>query len=288
MNPTADTTASTPTRPDADSHTQRATGRFPWRFVLLTFGISWFCWLAVALTGQNGFENLEIGTVLVLGGFGPGIAGLWLTWRDGGTAALVDFWQRLTQTGRIRLFWWLPIACLLPGLIVVGALLTGSSLDASPLQGILQNPGLIIAVPIFVLIFGPFSEELGWRGYALDWLQNRYHALVASLILGVIWWVWHLPLVALPGTFLGNVGPDPFFLFGYLLIVTSFSVLFTWVYNHTSRSILAMILMHFSVNLFTRLVALPIEAFVAWSIVQTLFAAFIVWRYGPRALRRQA
>jgi len=164
--------------------------------------------------------------------------------------------------------------------------LQGVSPDFSPLVALFQNPGALVTTLIFVFIFGPFSEELGWRDYALDWLQARYSAFVSSLILGVIWWAWHLPLIWVSGSFLNQTGLDPVFLGGYLYTILLYSVLFTWVYNNNRRSVLAIILLHFSINLTSRLIVMSSEIFMVNSFVLLAVVALVVWYYGPKMLVR--
>ncbi len=94
---------------------------------------------------------------------------------------------------------------LLPALFL-GLFTTGTTAGLIVLMGgtIEWEHGLPLAAlgPVFVLIFitNALPEEFGWRGYALDRLQNGSNALVASLILGAIWGVWHLPLHFMDGT----------------------------------------------------------------------------------------
>ncbi len=91
-----------------------------------------------------------------------------------------------------------------------------------------------------------FGEELGWRGYALPGLQSRIGALPASLVIGVIWAAWHLPFYADPSVHLLPFWTD-FGLFTVTLV--SQSVLATWIYNGTGRSVLATILYHHSIHM---------------------------------------
>ena len=77
------------------------------------------------------------------------------------------------------------------------------------------------------------GEELGWRGYALPRLLERFSPLVASLILGVIWWLWHLPTFFIAGT--------PQFrqpVVAFLIMTTAYSILMTWIFLHTHGSVL--------------------------------------------------
>ncbi len=266
---------------------EQLTDKFPWRFIVIAFSISWTCWFFVALTGRNIFTDLEVGIVAVLGGFGPAVAGIIMVYRTDDQAFIRDYWRRVFDLRRIGAIWFLPILFLYPVTVLLTFLLTGIELDASPLAEILRNPGVLVTTVIFVFIFGPFSEELGWRDYALDWLQARYSAFVSSVILGVIWWAWHLPLIAVAGSFLNENGTDPVFLAGYLYVVIIYSVLFTWVYNNNERSVLAIILLHFSINLTSRIFVMPAEIFTYNSFILLAVLALVLWHYGGKHLVRE-
>ena len=265
---------------------KQLTDKFPWRFIAIAFGISWTCWFFVALTGRNIFTDLEVGIVAVLGGFGPALAGIIMVYRTNDQDFIRDYWRRVFDLRRIRAVWFLPIFFLYPLTVLLTFLLMGIELDASPLAEMLRNPGTLVTTFIFVFIFGPFSEELGWRDYALDWLQARYSAFVSSVILGVIWWAWHLPLLAVAGSFLYENGNDPVFLAGYLSVVIIYSVLFTWVYNNNARSVLAIILLHFSINLTSRIFVMPAEVFTYNSFILIGVLALVLWFYGGKHLVR--
>jgi uncharacterized protein len=88
---------------------------------------------------------------------------------------------------------------------------------------------------LFAIFSGPVGEEIGWRGFALPQLLMRFSALNASLILGVVWAVWHLPLILV----------DDFTTYGALMPVFA-AIVFTWVFQNASGSALLAILMHIS------------------------------------------
>ena len=103
-------------------------------------------------------------------------------------------------------------------------------------------------LPLFLVILtltDGLGEELAWRGFALPRLLSRHNALVASLILGVIWALWHLPLVWTEGSVMYQ---QPVWLL--LVDITAKSVLFTWVFLHTRGSVLLAMLFHGATNLF--------------------------------------
>ena len=131
-----------------------------------------------------------------------------------------------------------------PALALVASLLD-RLLDGAGLQledtgsSILARPLTVLPLIAFLLFFGPIPEELGWRGYALDRLQARWSAGVASLILGLVWASWHLPLFWIAGTYHQQLGVGSVRFWLYLASFLPQSVLITWVYNHTERSILS-------------------------------------------------
>jgi membrane protease YdiL (CAAX protease family) len=147
------------------------------------------------------------------------------------------------------------------------ALLGGSWSAALPRS--LDAP--IVLLPLLLLILSGtdgLGEELAWRGFALPRLLARYSAVAASLVLGVIWSLWHLPLLWTPGI-------DEQQLPWWLLVpdVTAKSVLFTWVFLHTRGSVLPAVLLHGSTNLFT---VSPAEA-VTGDLVFPVLATTTKW-----------
>lgn len=267
--------------------TSPLTARFPWSFIGIAFGISWGCWFFAALTGADMFENLEVGLIVVLGGFGPAVAGIIMVYRTRDSAIIREYWNRVFDPKRIRPPWYGVVLLLYPATVLLTFLFLGRFPDASPLPQIMRNPGWLFTTLVFVFLFGPLSEELGWRDYALDWLQARYSALWSSLILGFIWWAWHLPLLWVTGSFLYETGHDPVFLAGYLYVVLIYSILFTWVYNNSRRSVLSVILFHFSINLTSRVIVMSPEIFTYNSFILLLVAGGVIYFHGPQHLRRR-
>jgi membrane protease YdiL (CAAX protease family) len=108
-------------------------------------------------------------------------------------------------------------------------------------------------VPSFILltIAAGIGEEFGWRGFLLPRLQTRHNALVSSLIIGVIWAIWHIPMFFLKGTFQHDLGSQAGLLpaiLGYSGLVIATSVQFTWVFNNTRGSVLLAAVMHGASN----------------------------------------
>src|SRR5215208_6776678 len=205
-------------------------------FFLLVFIITWVVWVPRA-------SGAPLGVVGQAWTWAPAIAALLAAALTGGRGALRELGSRL-----VRWQWYLVVilgpAAFSLAVAGVYTLLGGSWAEAPP--ALLEGPLLLL--PLFLLILtltDGLGEELAWRGFALPRLLPRYTALVARLVLGVLWALWHLPLLWTEG---GPMYQLPVWLL--LLDLTAKAVLFTWVFLHTRGSVLIAMLFHGATNLF--------------------------------------
>ena len=198
-----------------------------------------FSWIAVSPLLLN--HALPVEPFQMLGALaGPTLAAVIVTAVSDGRQSLRNFFKRYLSW-RAGLGWWLFVLFgILISLNIVAALILGTSVWTE----FFKNIGLILVTYLMTLvvgvILGPLWEEPGWRGFALPRLQSKFGPLVGSFILGVLWALWHSPGY-LGGWMQGGL---------LTLLVSSvmFSIIMTWVYNNTGRSILLMILLHSSSN----------------------------------------
>lgn len=262
-------------------------------FVLLTYAISFSVYGAIVAADRGWIEASVPSQLAALAVFGPAIAAAVLRLRARGRAGLE---RMLAEAARWRFGrgWW--VATLGVPLVLVGGtyavyLLIGGTFQLSATAALLRGAGgtAAVAVPVFAVLTTllAYGEEAEWRGYLLPVLQTRWSALTASLVLGVAWFVWHLPLVALPGG--ENAGfPIPL----WLVAIVSMSIVYAWLYNNTGGSVLAVTLFHAGVNVWDRLVALhPSETGETISAVlvagsQLLLAVVLVVTFGGASLTR--
>jgi membrane protease YdiL (CAAX protease family) len=260
-----------------------------WGFFVFSHVWTWLFWSIAALWGEDVWTS-PAWLLLFLGGLGPFLAGIIMTGLTQGRRGLRELGRRTVDARPVRSGWWATIFLLSPAATLLGAAVytaLGASRPALDLGSALErlaHPGQLLLFAGFVLLFGPVPEEIGWRGYALDRLQERWSALGASLGLGAAWGAWHIPLFFMEG-FYGEVTPEPLH---FMFNVTVLSVLFTWIYNNTSRSVLAAILFHFMDNLTGELLQPSPEVRLAKTVIIILVVLVVLARWGPTKLTRRA
>jgi membrane protease YdiL (CAAX protease family) len=207
-------------------------------FLALTFGLSWvpmslFMLFADQFTALFG-EMSSTNPVFLLAVYAPGLSGIFLIWHNYGLKGLVSFFRRLIFW-RAPIQWWLFLLLGIPVIVYAAAAIKGTINDPFPFSlWTMVFPALVQS-----LLLGPMGEEFGWRGLALPLLQRRFAPFWASLILGVVWAVWHAPAFALSGTPQSAWSFGPFFL-GLIAI----TVILTPLFNASRGSLLIAILYH--------------------------------------------
>lgn len=192
-------------------------------FFTLTFIISWLPWYTGWFTGFFVF--------------GPTLIGLSMTAVTGGRKGFRDLHRRVVRW-RVGIGWW-GIALFLPAFInLVGIgihVLLGGELPEFTFfrQEWYLAPLFFVAI---MIIGGPMEEEFGWRGYALPKLQSKWSPLIASLIIGTAWGIWHLPEFFRPGSSQYPLGIG--FLPMFTVTEIASSIWMTWLYNKTKGSLL--------------------------------------------------
>lgn len=214
--------------------------RNTWIFFVLTFVISWLLWLPSVLR-STGYADLPeiVGLAGMFAVLGPTIAGFIMIGKESGRAGMVKMLQRAFTTG-FNKRWWLPTLLLMPVIgLLTAALMTFLRVKTPTWTAPTLVTALVTALTI--LFIGGGLEEFGWRGYALDRMQNGRNALTASLVLGFFWGLWHLPLFFIKGTTQAEAAIP---VWEFVLQIMVLSVLFTWLYNNTGGSLLVSILFH--------------------------------------------
>ena len=207
------------------------------KFFLLVFALSIPFWVLGGVTGLQVLPGLSVSA---LGAFSPLMAAAILVFRDSDIAGVIALLKRSFDFTRISAkVWYVPLILLVPGLTVlsIGWLhFTGVALPAPRFAAVWWP---VIFVAFFI---GALGEELGWSGYATDPLQKRFGALVASLLLGVVWVAWHVIPYMQAHRSIQWMG-------WYALFTVATRVVMVWLFNNTGKSILGAAVFHAMLNL---------------------------------------
>ena len=176
--------------------------------------------------------------------FSFSIAGTVVTFAVGGRRALQRLFDRLVSW-QISIWWY--AAALLPVLwyliaigmaeLSSGDVLSSLALTPTALLTMLLSAESGLLVTLFLR--GPMGEELGLRGFALVHLQQRYTAFRSAFLLGIVWAIWHLPVL---------VGRNPVQAVVFLLLALNLSFLFAWLFNRSHGSLIPVLIMHATQN----------------------------------------
>lgn len=170
---------------------------------------------------------------------------------------------------------------------LVAGIITGQSFPLNTtLDELARKPVSLLTTALVILVVGPLPEEIGWRGYLLDRCQARWSALASGVAVGLVWAVWHAPLFLMPGYFDAfEFSPDPAW---FVINIVLGSIVYTWLYNNTARSILALVGFHFVENFVGQVTSLPPIAEPVGFAVRFVFVLGIVAWFGPWTFRRDA
>jgi membrane protease YdiL (CAAX protease family) len=253
-------------------------------FTALAWGISWMIWFPQVAEAKGWIEGPAWIYLHLIGGIGPALAGIVVTWRWSGRPGL----RRLArQATAVRDWRWNLVGLLGPvvlffAAVVVVRLADGAWPELSRFGGTDEYAALGIGgYWLANLIFYGFGEEIGWRGVLLPRLQARLSALSATLIVAVIWTLWHVPLFAFVD---GYVAMD---LAGFAGLFFSFltgALIMTWLYNGSGGNLLALALFHASLDITINTPTSSDLLYTAYGAAITVAGVVILLGYGWRNL----
>lgn len=215
------------------------------RYFILTFIGSWSAWFFAILKSYDVIDiPVSKDIIKDFGAFSPSIIGLLFIYYYKGKDKLVkvlkSVWPKDFKIGH-----YLYLFLLMPAALFVSYMVASNIFNIKYNLPLFEKPLIILIVFIYILFLGgPLGEEFGWRGYALDKLLSIYKPIKSSIILGVIWALWHIPLFFIKGT----VQQDINFI-GYILYTILLSILITTIFIKTNKSMFSALMFHTMSNL---------------------------------------
>ena len=222
-------------------------------FFVMAYAFSWIAWSPWFLSEDGvGLLPYDPGGAaswinIVALALGPFMSAFIMTGAIEGRTGIRRFLRRFVLW-RVGFQWYLVVLVGIPLMILLGTIVlpgATASFEAVAVPSVLDYLSFFVLVLVFG---GPLLEEPGWRGFALPRLQRLHGPLIGSIILGILWALWHLPQFFIPswdtpkGTVLDIVW--------FTVFAISSTIIFTWVFNNTRGSLLMAILAHTSINAF--------------------------------------
>jgi membrane protease YdiL (CAAX protease family) len=223
--------------------------RHPVAFYTLATAIPWALWFTAAWLSHQPDPQLGVLAALGLAGLvAPMLVAFWFIRRDGLTR---DVLTRLVAPPGAAAWLWVMAVFLLPAsLLVATAISIPFGYDLSQFQladGFSFAAGLLPAW--IVLALAPVLEELAWKTYGTDALASRMNILSTSLVFGVVWVLWHLPLGFIKGYYQAEVVEEGWIhSVNYAVSLIPFLILMNWLYYRGGRSVLLAIVFHLAAN----------------------------------------
>jgi membrane protease YdiL (CAAX protease family) len=221
-------------------------------FFTLAYALTWLAWSPWYLS-ESGVGLLPydaegisdyLNTVALI--TGPTLSAFIMTGATEGREGVGRLLRRIVLW-RVGFGWYLFVLAGIPAIIVLSTVVLPGALASFQASAVPSTLFLYaVAGPVFLFAGGPVFEEIGWRGFALPRLQRLYGPLVGTLVLGVLWGMWHLPLFLVPSwdTPHGSLLDVALF----VIWAVSTTIVITWVFNNTKDSVLLAILAHGSIN----------------------------------------
>ncbi len=192
-------------------------------YFVLAFAITWGLQAPALFSATPNKWMALVG----LGAFGPMFAAMIASGDVRGLFRQMKIW-------RVGIAWYLAALFVPGGIFVVAAAIYG---HGEPLLYGPNNPAFVLAAIVF-----PIGEEVGWRGFAQPELRKRFGPIATSVIIGVVWTLWHIPMLTMQ-----HVSPALYGVFFPFMICGS--IFITWIWEHTNRSLLLAVLAHVGAHL---------------------------------------
>ena len=162
--------------------------------------------------------KLGPGILWLLMVFSPTISALFLTYTFRGKEELQNLLKQYLKF-KVNWIWYLAAFALLLVPLFVSVILKSFNVGGGAGIGPDLTLGSFVGYVIFGFFSGPFSEEMGWRGYALPRLQAKHNSFVSSLIIGLIWTPWHVPLAFVRGASQAELGVFGWIIYTILVLI---------------------------------------------------------------------
>jgi len=209
-------------------------------FFFLAFLVAWSLFITASLLSDNGQLSATSQLLIFLGAISPGPVAILITAMTQGGEGVRLLINKISFKSTAAM-WYVFALTFIAVIKLLAALVYFLLYDSWPQFGTTPWYAMLVALPISTLTQA--GEEIGWRGYALPLMSKRFGLALSSVILGIIWAAWHLPLFYFEAADTYN----PSFPL-YLLQVTGLSVIMAWLLWKVNGNLLPLMVFHAAIN----------------------------------------
>jgi membrane protease YdiL (CAAX protease family) len=246
----------------------------PVLFFFLAYLFTWTFWIpAIFVPGNLGAGLMLIGLIA------PAVVSTVIILTSGSDQLKQDLKNKIIGFYKVK---WLNVllAILVFAAVVVCSILLstvfGQSLNQFSFTKDFSFTGVGIGSALITVTLASIIEEVGWKGYCEDSIGNYMNWFWESMIFGILWSLWHLPLIFIQGTYQAGLMVNPLYVVNFFISGIPLGFIITWVYLVSDRSILACMIFHLVVNFMQEKIAMTPETKCVETIVVILAAAIIV------------
>ena len=246
----------------------------PVLFFVLAYLFTWMFWIPAIFVPEN------IGIILMLIGLiAPAVISTIFVLASDSEALKQDLKNKVFGFYKVK---WqnVILAIIVFAMIIVASillsLLFGQSIEQFAFTEDFSFTGVGIAGAFITILVASIIEEVGWKGYCEDSIGDYMNWFWESMIFGVLWSLWHLPLLFIPGTYQAGLMVNPLYVVNFFISGVPMGFIITWVYLVSDRSILACMVFHLFVNFMQEKIAMTPETKCVETIVATIATIVIV------------
>lgn len=254
----------------------------PFKYFFITLLVTWISLFAAAFSSHTeGLESYQI-PLMLPALFAPFVIAMFMIYGSKNKELKKDFKNRLFDLKLIKLKFWAAILLIMPFTLFLATAI--SLLFGQPIEQFSLSPEFTIFggetfLILVILFLAPTFEELGWRGYGVDSLKTGNSLMKATLIFALLWNLWHVPLFFIKGYYQNElINMNIIFALNFVVGLIPASILMNWIFYKNGRSIIAIIVFHSMLNLFS--VLLQTEQFTKCiiTIILLVISVIVVWK----------
>lgn len=257
--------------------------RFPLRFYSLATCLPWALWFTAGyishLTPLDERHLRVASLVAFIGLVCPVLVAYWLIRKDSELRA--DVAGRVLNFRAAKPVYYVLACALMPASILLAqaiSLLFGYSASQFIITGHFTFSSGVFPV-WFMLLIAPILEELAWHSYGTDCLRNRMNLFYASVVFGIFWAIWHMPLATIRDYYQSNLVLSGWiYSVNFLVSIVPFVLLMNWLYYKTGRNIVVAIVFHITAVYFNEIFATHPDSKIIQTLLLLLLAAVLIIR----------